>query len=385
MANSAIPYPAIPHYRPDSNSAVLPSELSSGPDQSIIDKINNNLRRHRYDRIEPLLQRLTDTNTQYTANPCISTPLGIIESLRNAELEIVFQCHRSSLSVQWEDFINMTSNLPADSGIPYNMDIGSCLISYYQLARTPFNINTNNHGFSYYPHRHRRFNYLLEPIDDLDHDELIHRMYQLRFTSSLMELDLNDIELMTPDNKRDLHLAAKTLGETYYLRLLQRTGYIQNVPQHQLFNGLMKSIAWIPGSRSFILGKIRFDYNNEELYTDSIFDQCWKKLTPEQIIDKEFNPDHLQRIGVVIPHIDLALEDITKTNILTVKRLIPHSDPSDHIIKNIVVNLDNSNDCKHIEIVILLVRYKRTLMMKCISHSFVRRLINMSVENGVML
>lgn len=341
--------------------------------QSIIDQINDKLRLHQYDELEDLLQELTDNN-QHSVNACISTPSNILTLLRS-RLEVVFHCHRNSLSVNYEDFTVMANHLP--SGVPYNMDIGSCLVSYYQLLKIPFTISTNNRGFSYYPHRHRRFNYLLEPNDYQDE---VNRLYQLRFTSFLMELDIKDIESMSSDNKRDLHLAAKTLGETYYLRLLQRAGYIQNVPQHQFFNGVMKSIAWIPGSRSFILDKIRVDYNNEELYTDSVFDQCWRKLTPQQIIDKEFNPDHLKRIGVDIPHIDLALGDVTKTNILTVKRLLPHSDPADHIIKNIVVDLDNCTDCKQIEIVILLVRYKRVLMMKCIDHPFVKHLIQRSIE-----
>lgn len=128
-----------------------------------------------------------------------------------------------------------------------------------------------------------------------------------------------------------------------------------------------------------IFHDIRLSINHEDVYTSSIFTNYWKKLSVEDIITGHFEPEHLLTIGVGVPDVNLILNDLGMIDILTFKRLLPYSDPSDNNIERILNDINrNINDCTAIHhYVIILVRYKRQLMMNYQDHPFVKQLLEL--------
>lgn len=318
-------------------------------DSPLIRAIAAVIHSRQYDRLPPLLERLTARENQYSVIIESTTPPDIIKQLRDSNLKVFFKIfsfctfdyqYRRS----WQDLPNIVINRD-NMRIPWNDSISQCLIDYCLLARIPFTIFDNYDSFD--------------------------------------QFDLRDIEQLDEDNKSILHQLSTKASKTNNhrcLRLLKQSTYSKSSEIVVTESILPILRLWLPWSIVDI-DQLRSDINCEELYTSRRFNNYWRCLTPQQIIERHFDPNHLLRIGVEVPDINLALADPMATNILTLKRLLPYSNPSKDniaIILDLIDRYDRANNHITIHIIVLLVRYKRDIMMDHADHPFVRHLLEIS-------
>lgn len=359
-------------------------ERSTSEIDYVIDNIITHMNNEDYDKFITALnyfKLIDDKSGQHKIRVCMTTHLAYLSLLRVESFKL--QYYYPSEIISWRQLINMIDNMIAGTGIPHNMNYSSCMLSYCQLLNIPITINSSDmYPIEYTVHRHRMYDKLSELLHSMSvaDDDYVPTLYKLRYSTSIMELVKSDIEQLTDDNRQSLLTVALNVNHTYTIRL------INSSDNHEVYNDttttLLLSMSWIPHIKNWILNQLRSDVNCEQGYTDPRLDSAWKCLTPQQIIEKEFNPEHLIKLGIEVPDIDIALADVAKTNILTVKRLLPYSNPSQHSIELVLQGVDNLvANC--LEIAILLVIHKRELMNNYRNHPFVDHLISNSSTNWV--
>lgn len=197
------------------------------------------------------------------------------------------------------------------------------VFSYCQLMNIPFVIIDNNY-LSYIPS--------IDPI---------------------IELTRDDIDSLDENNKQALIRISYQYDIPYYRRI-----WDQPISRINIIGKVVRKLVNVR-----ILNNARTDVSNERLYTSPIFDKCWRKLSDRQIIDGEFNPEHLQSIEVSIPNVNLIF-DVHPINIRKLKLLLPYSNPS---YERIVIILSDLDQYESVLQSILLVRYKRELISEVIN------------------
>ena len=345
------------------------SRLPTTADVLLIDDIRRDISLRNYSTITQSLERLTGVCDQCSILISLITPVEIVQQLKDSGLNVEFDSFYDLDRIRWQDLPNIAINSPSPIPIRSDSIPSQRLMNYCQLVKIPFIITDENNNHDWIS----------------NHD------------GTILELDLNDVENLSDENKKSLHQISSHYGYSYYQRLLKKCEYDESpeLSDPSMLSRICSSVSrtiyrlvvripWYQvGDRLFNI--TRLDISDEELYTDSIFDEYWKKLTPEEIIKKHFNPEHLLRIGVELPDVNLVLTEIgriDRIDIIRLKRLLPYSDPSHANIVSILEKLDNDNEWisqKAIQDMILLVRYKRNLMYEYIDHPFVRHLIEISV------
>lgn len=317
---------------------------------------------------------------QYSIRVCMTTPLAYLSLLRTSPLKIEYYYPNRQLT--WRELVNIITNVLSKTGIPANINIGSCVLGYCQLMNIPLTIHASEFPHSYWVHRHRKFDKLEKFVESsqVSDEDYIFYLSRLIASTSIMELDNIDIDDMTYENKEALYNAARISNDNYTLGLLKG---MDNFPlSKSVSSTIISYCTWIPFSKRWILDQLREDPNNEHLYTDVKFDDIWKSFTPQQIIEKEFNPEHLRKLGITVPDIDLVLSDITNTNILTIKRSLRYSNPSQYSIELVLDGVDKSViHC--LEVTIILVQRRRELMNNYRNHPFVAHLLDGSSTEWV--
>ena len=284
------------------------------------------------------LQQLTNRHNQ-AINISPITPPDIIDQLIDYDFNVTLN-NLDSLydghQCNWRSLLNIISNTsrfpmkPRNSlRLGINWLVGNALINYYILARIPFSLS-----------------------DDYD------------ISGILDEFDQQDIDLLSESTQKIVHDYSIKNNHSCCLRMLKKSGYPCSVPMN--YYSLTSWVPWVTWVENIILNMI----SNEELYTDSTWSSYLKRLMPQHLIR--------------VPDVNLILTDINNPRFMVLlKRLLPYSDPSDYHIKYILDQISKGNNHRkfnlYMSTAILLVRYKRNLMMEYIDHPFVRHLIEISV------
>lgn len=324
--------------------------------RQLIEDIAYTVNRNQYDRLPDLLQQLGPDGNQHTIAARLTTPPIVIKQLRDADLEIRFDDLYHLDEWEWNDLISIAANSPRPIPIQWNLRIGQSLFNYCQLAKIPFII-----------------------IDGYQHSN--------NKESLLSQLDINDIESLDEDNRRAIHSLSITHDYPCCLRLLRATGMTE-IPGTAISDMMDRLSMYNPwANRDQLFDDLRDNVDNEHMYTSPRFDDHWKRLTPEVIISRQFNPQHLLRIGMEIPDINLIMTIRTDV-ITTMKKLLPYSNLSRENIETILRSVDrgacnrsNNNVSRSIDMIIVLVRYKRQLMIEYIDHPFIEHLIWISEKS----
>lgn len=311
------------------------SNLPINPNYTVypLDTIAARLGDRQYDSITNLLSQLDNTDHR----------------IRDYNINVHFNNIRDIKSIRWGDLINIVSNLPRPIVIHWGRCHGQLLFEYCLLMRIPFTI-------------------VLRTMICINRIDL----------SSIIELTADDIEYLDDDCKEHLLQISNRYNIHYYRRLINNMEpstpwYIRFF--YRLFN-LLRMI-----DRGSILDEVRSHYHKEEYYTQSILDDEWRKLTPQQIVEQQFDPQHLIRIGVEVPDVNIVLMEVGRIGVRKLKLLLPYSDPSEENILKILEKLEDDESCiynKAIIDIVILVRYKRWLMSKYRYHPFVNHLIQES-------
>ena len=325
-------------------------------DQQLVEHIIRCVNNRQYHHISAIIQRLTNID-RLSINLSLTTSVDAVKLLRDSGIKVTFNSDIDDLvRWRWQDIPNLVANSSSPLSIRlmgYLNNLDNLLIDYCQLANIPFELITS----------------CIEPSHYRD-----------------ITLVLDNVSLLNDNNKKTL---AEVNGYSYLLRLLHQSGYPVEVPTRYTLVTFYKLLTWIPGINRY-LDNVRESINDEDLYTNpslwhshgacNAINSYWKSLTPQQIIAKHFDPQHLINVGIKVPDVNLILNDIENVNILTFKRLLPYSNPSSGNIEKILnmINGDNQglSTGEIIHLVILLVRYKRELMMEYQDNPFVEHLMN---------
>lgn len=340
---------------------LYPSDRRSSPAEhsSLIDSIITILDNRQYDELPDLLKRLG-----FNAGLCsivvkLTTPPTIIDQLTDSGLTISLMGIYHLNDWKWQDLPIIAANLSCPESsrtiIQWNSSISGVLISYCQLTKTPF---------------------IISNIDYRPYDNYV------EFESEILDqLLLEDIRELDDDNKETLHQIALHRQDYNCLRLLRESGHstILSMCGIQIKYAICKLIIrflWEDDNLDD-LNNLRDGLDGEPLYTSSRYNNQWKKLTPQQIVSKHFNPEHLIRIGVEVPDINVILNDTNHFRILSLKLLLPYTDPTDMNIRKMLDKANGSGwySYRCIHAIILMVRYKRELMMRYWNYELVRSLM----------
>ena len=303
---------------------------------------------HRqYNLVPAILEQLADHDcSQYQLTVELTTPPQIIESLRDIDLHVEF-CMVMTYN-GWEDVVNVIKNSPRPIKIETCLTSSYALIVYIQLTEVPYLLS-----YGYY---NRAMDWINELIPE-------------------------DIDRLNDQNKAIVHKTYLTLDlriSGWNYTLLRRSGYIGWSMYPLQGVNLLKIGSYIPWLSQSIFNRYRTDKDYESLYTHSSFNQYWRELSPEEIVQGSFDSEHLDRIGVEVPHVDLVLRE-DRIDLVKLKRLLPYSTPSDELVRSVLQKLDDYPDeCHHLKVILTIAQYKKSVLYQCADHPLIQHLIEVT-------
>ena len=318
-----------------------------------------------YDQISIILERLQhhDCSCYQLAINSV-TPVKTVELLREVGFKVVFHHLNLNGYRSWTDLITIVNNV--DRPIKININnyiLTRYLIQYCQLANIPYQL-----------------------ICDYNYYNSIHW---------LMELVAEDIDMLDDHNRRvvdGICLRVYRLYDCEYgYILLRQSSYNGNLEQPSLRrnHGARSAISrfdrllnWIPRIGWSTFNHYRQDINNECYYTHSSLNRYWRQLSTNGIAAGYFNCEHLQSIGVDIPHVNLILNQ-ERINLVKLKRLLPYSTPSRESVGRIVKLMDELDQLRdghnqYLPVILTIAQYKKSVLYHCDDHPLINHLIEVT-------
>ena len=311
---------------------------------------------NQYDEVHSILEQLSDHDCRiYRMVIKRTIPHKIVKQLKHHGFNVYFLHIAMNIGRirSYEDIINIAKNSPRPAIVRlYHIPAIQCLIQYYQLAKIPYILE------DYYEYR-ELIDWLMEltpeEVDQFDecNEMAIHRL----IIGMASDYEWGYILL----RRSDCNSVKKPIDNSYYLRVCSHIPWVSRV----------------------VFNRYRQLLNGELFYTRPIFDQYWKELSVEDIVSGFFNSDHLQRIGIEVPHIDLILRE-ERINLVKLKRLLQYSTPSREYVKMILTNLDNNSyDWHNLKVVLTIAQYKKSVLYEYSNHPLVRHLLKVSNNKSI--